>query len=335
MQSQTVLVTGGAGYIGSHVCKALAQEGFTPVSYDDLSNGHRWAVQWGPLEVGDIRDRDRLRQVVKTHKPVGVLHFAGRIEVGESLQNPVAFYDVNVVGTLSLLQVMAEAGIGAFIFSSTAATYGVLEDVPVTETQRCEPINPYGRSKLVAEQMIADMGRAHGISWTNLRYFNASGADPEREIGEAHRHETHLIPLAIEAARGLRSAFSVFGRDYPTPDGSCIRDFIHVTDLAQAHVRALKRLIDGQPSATFNLGTGTGASVLEVLQALEQVSGRAVPTEYHDRRAGDPPALVGNPAQAIAALGWAPCHSDLLSVMADAWDWHTGAFFNQSAFASA
>jgi UDP-glucose-4-epimerase GalE len=313
----------------------LAQEGWTPVAYDNLSNGHRWAVQWGPLEVGDIRDRDRLAAVVKAHRPEGVLHFAGRIEVGESLQAPFDFFDVNVTGTLTLLDVMAQAGIEALIFSSTAATYGVLDEVPVSERQPCAPINPYGRSKLIAEQMIADMGRAHGISWTNLRYFNASGADPEREIGEAHRHETHLIPLAIEAARGLRPAFSIFGRDYPTPDGSCIRDFVHVTDLAQAHVKALKRLFDGKPSTTFNLGTGTGASVLEVLQALETVSGLVVPTEYHDRRAGDPPALVGSPAQAIAELGWTPRHSDLQSVMADAWDWHTGAFFNQAAFASA
>jgi UDP-glucose-4-epimerase GalE len=335
MKSPTVLVTGGAGYIGSHVCKALAAEGWTPVAYDNLSNGHEWAVRWGPLEIGDIRDRDRLAAAVKTHRPQGVLHFAGRIEVGESLQAPFGFYDVNVNGTLTLLDVIAAAGIEALIFSSTAATYGILETSPAPETHPCAPINPYGQSKLMAEQMIADMGAAHGMKWTNLRYFNASGADPEREIGEAHRHETHLIPLAIEAALGSRSAFTVFGRDYPTPDGSCIRDFIHVSDLARAHVLALKRLLDGGTSTTFNLGTGTGASVIDVLQCLETVAGIPVPTEYKDRRAGDPPALVGDPAKAIAALSWTPRHSDLTSIIADAWAWHTGAFFTQSAFAAA
>lgn len=325
MLARTVLVTGGAGYIGSHVCKALAEAGFNPVSYDDLSNGHAWAVQWGPLEIGDIRDRERLRAVVRAHRPEAVLHFAGRIEVGESIEAPFEFYDVNVAGTLSLLGVMAEAGIEALIFSSTAATYGVLHATPAPETHPCDPINPYGRSKLMAEQVIADMGLATGMTWTNLRYFNAAGADPERQIGEAHRNETHLIPVAIEAALGDRSAFSVFGRDYPTPDGSCIRDFIHVTDLAQAHVLALKRLLDGGASTTFNLGTGTGASVLEVLRCLETVADVPVPREYRDHRAGDPPALVGNPAKAIAALSWTPRHSDLTSIVADAWAWHTGA----------
>lgn len=331
MHARAVLVTGGAGYIGSHACKALAEAGWTPVAYDNLSNGHEWAVQWGPLEVGDIRDRERLRAVVKAHRPEAVLHFAGRIEVGESLQAPFDFYDVNVNGTLTLLGVMAEAGISALIFSSTAATYGVLDRTPAPETHPCSPINPYGRSKLVAEQMIADMGAATGMTWTNLRYFNAAGADPESVIGEAHRHETHLIPLAIEAALGARPAFSVFGRDYPTPDGSCIRDFIHVSDLAQAHVLALKRLMDGGVSATFNLGTGTGASVLEVLQGLETVAGVAVPTEYRDYRAGDPPALVGDPSQAMAALSWVPRRSDLNSIIADAWAWHTSGIYARSA----
>lgn len=332
MQARNVLVTGGAGYIGSHVCKSLAEAGWTPVAFDNLSNGHAWSVRWGPLEVGDIRDRDRLRAVIRAYRPEGVLHFAGRIEVGESLQAPFDFYDVNVAGTLSLLGVMAEAGIAALVFSSTAATYGILDHVPASEVHPQAPINPYGRSKLMAERVIADMGAATGLKWTCLRYFNAAGADPDGEIGEAHRTETHLIPLAIEAARGQRAAFSVFGMDYPTPDGSCIRDFIHVADLARAHVLALQRLLDGGASAAFNLGTGTGASILDVLRCLETVSGVAVPTEIRDRRAGDPPALVGDPARAVEALTWTPRRSDLTSILADAWTWHTGAFFNRAAF---
>lgn len=333
MDARAVLVTGGAGYIGSHVCKALAEAGWTPVAYDDLSNGHAWAVQWGPLEKGDIRDRDRLRAVVAAHRPEAVLHLAGRIEVGESLRTPLPFYDVNTGGTLALLDVMAEAGIGALIFSSTAATYGVLDTTPAPETHPCQPINPYGRSKLVAERMIADMGAATGMAWTALRYFNAAGADPEGIIGEAHRNETHLIPLAVQAALGERGAFPVFGRDYPTPDGSCIRDFIHVSDLAQAHVLALKRLLDGGASTTFNLGTGTGASVLKVLQCLETVSGLRVPAEYRDSRPGDPPTLVGDPSRAMAALSWTPRRSDLTSIIADAWAWHTGRGLARSAIA--
>lgn len=332
MQARNVIVTGGAGYIGSHVCKALAEADWTPVTYDNLSNGHEWAVRWGPLEVGDIRDRDRMRDVVKAYRPEGVLHFAGRIEVGESLQAPFDFYDVNVAGTLSVLAAMAEVGVEALIFSSTAATYGVLERVPAPESHPRLPITPYGQSKLMAEQVIADMGGATGMKWTSLRYFNAAGADPGGEIGEAHRHETHLIPLAIEAVRGERATFPLFGTTYPTPDGSCIRDFIHVSDLAQAHVLALRRLLDGGNSTALNLGTGTGASVLEVLSSLQAVSGVPVPTEVRDRRAGDPPALVGNPAKAIEALSWAPQRSDLTSIIADAWAWHTGAFFNRSAF---
>ncbi|GEO80573.1 UDP-glucose 4-epimerase GalE [Pararhodospirillum oryzae] len=330
MHARAVLVTGGAGYIGSHVCKALAEAGWTPVAYDNLSNGHAWAVRWGPLEKGDIRDRDRLRAVVATHRPDAVLHFAGRIEVGESLKAPLEFYDVNVSGTLTLLDVMVEAGIQALVFSSTAATYGVLESTPAPETHPCDPINPYGRSKLVAERMIADVGAATGMGWTSLRYFNAAGADPQGAIGEAHRNETHLIPLAIEAALGERGVFSVFGRDYPTPDGSCIRDFIHVSYLAQAHVLALKRLLDGGASTTFNLGTGLGASVLDVLCCLETVAGVPVPTEYRESRAGDPPALVGDPSRAKTALSWTPCRSDLTSIIADAWRWHTGDMFSRS-----
>lgn len=322
MHARAVLVTGGAGYIGSHVCKALAEAGWTPITYDNLSNGHDWAVRWGPLEIGDIRDRERLRSVVRSHRPEAVLHFAGRIEVNLSLRSPLTFYDVNVNGTLTLLDVMAEAGIGALIFSSTAATYGIPDNTPVLETHPCAPITPYGRSKHMAEQMIADMAAATGLSWTNLRYFNAAGADPDSGIGEAHRHETHLIPLAIEAALGGRAAMSVFGRSHPTPDGSCIRDYIHVSDLAQAHVLALKRLLNGGASATFNLGTGTGASVLEVLQRLETIAGVPVPTEYRDSRPGDPPVLVSDPSKAMAALSWTPRRSDLTTIIADAWAWH-------------
>ena len=333
MQSRKVLVTGGAGYIGSHVCKALAEDGWTPVTYDNLSNGHAWAVRWGPLEIGDIRDRERLNAVVKAHRPEGVLHFAGRLEVGESLRDPFTFYDVNVRGTMTLLDVMTKADIEALIFSSTAATYGVLKTMPAPETHPCAPINPYGRSKLMAERIIADMGAATGMKWTSLRYFNAAGADPDRELGEAHRNETHLIPLALASALGQRPPFSVFGSDFPTPDGSCIRDFIHVSDLARAHVLAFRRLLDGGASTTFNLGTGAGASVLDVLACIEAVTGLPVPRHCRDLRAGDPPALVGDPSLALSALSWAPRRSDLTSIISDAWNWHTSDFFAQAAFA--
>ena len=324
MRARTVLVTGGAGYIGSHVCKALAQAGWHPVTYDDLSNGHHWAVQWGPLEQGDMRDAGRLRAVIAAHRPEAVIHLAGRIEARESVEAPFAFYDVNVCGTLVLLRSMAEAGIGALIFSSTAATYGALQCVPVPESHACVPISPYGRSKLMAEQMIADVAVMSGLAWTNLRYFNAAGADPEGQIGEAHRQETHLIPLAIAAARGEVETFSVFGRDHPTPDGSCVRDFIHVSDLAEAHVLALTRLLDGEASTTLNLGTGTGASVLEVLQCVEEVTGLSVPTRNLDGRAEDLPILVGDASKAKSLLSWTPRRSDLASIIADAWAWHSG-----------
>jgi len=333
MQSHRVLVSGGAGYIGSHVCKALAQEGWTPVTYDNLSNGHDWAVRWGPLEIGDIRDHERLSAVVRTHRPEAVLNFAGRIEVGASVQSPHDFYDVNVRGTLTLLDVMAKADIGTLIFSSTAATYGILHAIPASENHACVPITPYGQSKLMAERIIADMGTATEMKWTNLRYFNAAGADPEGEIGEAHRNEIHLIPLAIASALGERPAFSVFGREHPTPDGSCIRDFIHVSDLARAHVLALQRLLKGGTSTTLNLGTGTGASVLDVLHSIETVTGLTVPTQWQSNRAGDPPILVGDPSNARAALSWMPQRSDLIAIVNDAWNWHTSAAGRRAAFA--
>ncbi|WP_413204246.1 UDP-glucose 4-epimerase GalE [Rhodospirillum sp. A1_3_36] len=329
MSSQNILVTGGAGYVGSHVCKALAEEGWTPITYDNLSNGHEWAVQWGPLEIGDIRDRERLKSIVQTYNPAGALHFAGRIEVGESIRQPILFYDINVNGTLVLVDVLVEAGVEALIFSSTAATYGLLNHWPVSEEHPCAPFTPYGRSKFMAEQVISDSGTSHGLKWTTLRYFNAAGAAPSGELGEAHRNEIHLIPLVIQAAMGKRQAFSIYGTDYATPDGTCIRDFIHVTDLAAAHVSALKRLLGGGESVLLNLGTGVGVSVLEVVKALEEVAGVPVPTEIQDRRVGDPPILVGDPRRAQTVLPWMPQRSDLISILADAWAWHTSDFCAQ------
>lgn len=322
----TILVTGGAGYIGSHTCKALFDAGWLPVAYDDLSNGHDWAVRWGPLEMGDIRDRDRLIQVIRRHNPVGVLHFAGLIEAGLSVTEPMRFYDVNVRGTMALLEaIMATAPI-PLVFSSTAAVYGALERSPADETHPLSPVSPYGRSKLMVEQIIADLGEAKGLNWTALRYFNAAGADPEGEVGEAHRPETHLIPLALEAAAGSRPAFTLFGTDYATPDGTCVRDFIHVADLARAHVMALSRLLGGGWSTALNLGTGQGYSVRDVIKAVEKVSGWRVPLLVRDRRPGDPPALVGDSRRAESVLGWTPVRSALEDIVTDAWNWHCRHF---------
>ncbi|CAA7621927.1 UDP-glucose 4-epimerase GalE [Magnetospirillum sp. SS-4] len=322
----TILVTGGAGYIGSHTCKALSEAGWLPVAYDDLSNGHDWAVRWGPLEVGDIRDRDRLIEVIRRHNPVGILHFAGLIEAGLSVTEPMRFYDVNVRGTMALLEaIMATAPI-PLVFSSTAAVYGTLERSPADETHPLAPVSPYGRSKLMVEQMITDLAHAKGLNWTALRYFNAAGADPEGELGEAHQPETHLIPLAIEVAVGRRSAFTLFGKDYDTPDGTCVRDFIHVADLARAHVLALGRLLHGGWSTALNLGTGRGYSVRQVIKAVEEVSGRKVPVLVRDRRPGDPPSLVSNSDRAHKVLGWAPIRSGLDDIVADAWNWNSRHF---------
>jgi UDP-glucose 4-epimerase len=318
---RTVLVAGGAGYVGSHTCLALAAAGFKPVVFDDLSNGHREHVQWGPLEVGDIRDRARLDAVFAAHQPVAVLHFAARIEVGESVKDPGAFFDNNVGGTISLIEAARRAGVEAMVFSSTCATFGDPVTLPMDETHPQAPLNPYGRSKLMVEQALADYGRYVGFRSTVLRYFNAAGADPEGRIGEWHEPETHAIPLAIQVAMGQRSHFSIFGDDYDTRDGTAVRDYVHVLDLADAHVAALNRLLEGAPSTSYKLGAGNGTTVKELIAGVERAAGKPLAVQMAGRRPGDAPILVGDSAKARAELGWAPSR-DLNVILGSAWRWH-------------
>jgi UDP-arabinose 4-epimerase len=320
--NSTVLVTGGAGFVGSHACKALSRHGFTPVVYDNLSHGHEDAVRWGPLERGDLLDRTRLGEVIAAHNPAAIMHFAAFIAVGESVTDPGKYYRNNVAGSLSLMEATRDHGIKAFVFSSTAAVYGLPEVVPIPEGAPKLPINPYGHSKWMVECMLRDFGEAHGLKSMALRYFNAAGADPDGETGERHDPETHLIPLALDAAAGDGKPLTVFGEDYDTPDGTCIRDYIHVADLAEAHVAALQALLDGAGSNAYNLGTGNGFTVRQVIDAVEKVTCRAVPHSIGPRRAGDPASLVADPSAATRDLGWRPLVSDLESIVATAWAWH-------------
>jgi UDP-arabinose 4-epimerase len=317
-----VVVTGGAGYIGSHTCKALAQAGFTPVAYDNLSVGHRWAVKWGPFEVGDIRDGGRLADVLTRYGPPAVIHFAASAAVGESVTDPGAYYRNNVVGSLCLLEAMRDQKVPVLVFSSTAAVYGIPLQDPIPENHPLQPINPYGASKLMAERMIQDFAAAHALRYARLRYFNASGADPDGELGEDRGSETHAIPLALLTALGRRSSFALFGDDYPTPDGSAIRDYVHVSDLATAHVLALRRLLAGDRGMTLNLGTGEGHSVLALVAAIERIIGRTLAVRRAARREGDPPRLVADAQLAREQLGWQPRFNDLDSIVRTAWKWH-------------
>ncbi|ARQ60337.1 UNVERIFIED_ORG: UDP-glucose 4-epimerase [Rhizobium etli] len=321
MAGETVLVVGGAGYIGSHTCLDLANKGYKPVVFDNFSNGHREFVKWGPAEEGDIRDRARVDEVLAKHQPAAILHFAALIEVGESVKDPVSFYENNVIGTLTLLSAAQAAGINAFVFSSTCATYGLPQSVPLDETHRQVPINPYGRTKYIVEQALADYDQYKSLRSVVLRYFNAAGADFEGRIGEWHQPETHAIPLAIDAALGRRQGFKVFGSDYETRDGTCVRDYIHVLDLADAHVRAVEYLLKGGESVALNLGTGTGTTVKELLGAIEDVSNRPFPVEYIGRREGDSHTLVANNDKARDVLGWVPQY-DLSAIIRSAWNWH-------------
>ena len=319
-----VLVTGGAGYIGSHACKALAAGGYEPVVYDDLSNGYAAAVRWGELEIGDVRDKSRLAEVVKKYRPESVIHFAGLIEVGRSVREPDVFWDHNLNGVATVLQVMRGAGIRRIVFSSTAACYGRPEAAPLhmlSEDLPTMPINPYGDSKLAAERLISASSRAYGLEGVCLRYFNAAGADPQLEIGEAHQPETHLIPLAIEASLGLGSPLTIFGGDFPTRDGTCLRDYIHVADLARAHVLALEVRLGLENFMAINIGTGRGASVKEVVTAVGRATGRPTPYSMGPRREGDPAALVANPRLAGTVLGWSPAYTDLDTIIEHAVAW--------------
>jgi UDP-glucose 4-epimerase len=317
----TVLVAGGAGYVGSHCCLALAEAGFAPVVYDNLSNGHEAFVQWGPLEVGDIRDGARLDAVIARHKPVAVLHFAALIEVGESVKEPGRFYDNNVGGTITLIEAVRRGGIEAMVFSSTCATYGHPTRLPMDESHPQLPLNPYGRSKLMVEQILADYSRYAGFRSVCLRYFNAAGADTAGRIGERHEPETHAIPLAVQAAMGLRPGFKLFGQDYDTRDGTAVRDYVHVMDLADAHVRALRYLLDGGETAAFNLGTGTGTTVRELIATIAHRSNQPFEVETAARREGDATCLVADNQRARTVLGWRPTR-DLDEVVRTAWAWH-------------
>jgi UDP-arabinose 4-epimerase len=319
----TVLVTGGAGYIGSHVCKALAAAGYRPVTYDNLSEGHHWAVRWGPLERGNLAHTARLENAIRRHRPVAVIHLAGVIAAGESVSDPAKYYDINVAGTLSLLSVMRQQGIDRIVFSSSAAVYGEPRATPITEDHPLLPINPYGAGKLACERILHDFAGGYGMRSVSLRYFNAAGADPEGGIGEAHRVETHLIPLVLEAALGQRPAVSVFGTDYPTRDGTCMRDYVHVADLADAHVLAMDYLSGQAGAHVFNLGSGTGATVAEVVEAARAVTGRPIPVQMRVRRPGDPAALVADASRAKQVLRWMPRHPTLNAQVASAWKWHS------------
>ena len=318
----SVLVTGGAGYIGSHAVKALRAAGEDVVIYDNLSAGHRAAAEGAgaPLEVGDIQDVPRLRAVMDAHRVDAVMHFAAWLSVGESVTAPIGYYRNNVGGALAVLQAMVETGVGHFIFSSTAATFGNPVETPITESHPQRPINAYGETKLAIERALPHFERAYGLRSVALRYFNAAGADADGVLGEDHRPEIHLIPRAVDAALG-RDVFSVFGQDYATPDGTCLRDYVHVTDLAAAHLLSLNSLRAGRPSAAYNLGNGRPASVREVVAAVERVSGRTVPVTMGPRRAGDPAVLVASSEAIRKTLGWTPKYEDIDVIVETAWRW--------------
>lgn len=320
--AETVLVTGGAGYVGSHTCKVLAARGYLPVSLDNLVRGHRWAVQWGPLAENDITDGTALDRIFSAYRPKAVIHFAAYAYVGESVDNPAKYYGNNVAGSIALLDAMRRHGCGNIIFSSSCSTYGIPSQSPIPEDHPQVPINPYGRSKLMMEQIIRDYGSAYGIRHAILRYFNAAGADPDGQIGEDHDPETHLIPLLLQTVQGERKCTEVYGTDYDTPDGTAVRDYVHVMDLGNAHVLALQYLIQSGSSLCLNLGTGQGNSVLEVIEAVRQVTGKPVAYRTVDRRPGDPPMLVARADQAYSLLGWKPGFIDIKDTISTAWHWH-------------
>lgn len=320
-----ILVTGGAGYIGSHTAKLLAHSGYEPVTFDNLSTGHRSAVRWGPLVEGDLANPGQVRKVIRQYRIDAVVHFAASAYVGESMSEPRKYFQNNVVNTLNLLDAMLDSDVKQIVFSSSCATYGIPNAVPVTEDSPQRPINPYGESKLFVERVLHWYGEAYSMRGTALRYFNAAGADLDGEIGENHDPETHLIPLVMHAALGKRPHIDLYGTNYPTLDGTAIRDYVHVTDLAEAHVLALRHLIDGGPSVALNLSAGRGHSIQEVITEVERVSGLRVLIHEAPRRAGDPAVLVGDPARAEDVLGWRAEHSSLESIIQTAWTWQKRA----------
>lgn len=318
-----ILVVGGAGYIGAHACKALAGAGYRPIVFDNFSSGHEHAVLWGPHVKGDIRNRDDLEKAFVQYRPKGVMHFAACIEVGEGERNPLKFWDNNVAGTTTLLSVMQDYECHNIVFSSTCATYGEPKSLPITEYEPQTPTSVYGRTKLAVEQILSDVSRAQGLRYAALRYFNAAGASPDGEIGEEHDPETHLIPNALKAASGIGSKMKLFGDDYDTPDGTCVRDYIHVMDLAEAHVSAIDRLIKGSEPILCNLGTGRGFSVKEILSAVSESVGTDVPFEIHPRRPGDVSQLYADISYAREILGFRPKYLDPLIIVEHAWKFHS------------
>jgi UDP-arabinose 4-epimerase len=320
-----ILVSGGAGYIGSHTCKALKRAGYEPITLDNLSLGHRDFVRWGPLVVADIADTSTVRDVCRDYQVVAAIHFAAYAAVAESVSDPGKYYANNVVGSHRLLEGLRAAGVSTVLFSSSCAVYGSPNQQPISEETPTNPINAYGASKLMVERMLADYGDSYNLRWSALRYFNACGADAEGEIGELRDDETHLIPRALMWIQGHLENFQIFGSNYPTPDGTAIRDYIHVTDLADAHLLALRALLDGGPSGIFNVGTGRGYSVKQVVDEIERTTGVNIPIAYAERRQGDPPVLVADPKRAAARLGFRPQNSDLGTIIRTAWAWHQTA----------
>lgn len=325
----TILVTGGAGYIGSHACKALAAAGYTPVTYDNLSTGWQDAVKFGPFEQGDLLDRARLDEVFAKHRPAAVMHFAALSQVGESMTDPGKYWRNNVSGSLTLIEAATDAGCLDFVFSSTCATYGDQDNVVLDENSPQYPVNSYGASKRAIENILANFESSHGLNSVVFRYFNVAGADPDAEVGEFHQPETHLVPLMLDAIDGKRPALTIFGTDYETPDGTCIRDYVHVCDLVDAHVLGLKWLEQQKGSRIFNLGTGNGFSVREVVDNSRSVTNRDVPIVEGDRRPGDCTRLVSGSSRAVTELGWSPSRSDMATMISDAWRWHQTGHYDR------
>jgi UDP-glucose 4-epimerase len=317
-----ILVVGGAGYIGSHMCKHLFKRGYQPIVLDNLVCGHRQAVQWGPFFEGSMSDSHLLREIFSNYPIAAVMHFAAFCYVGESVTEPAKYYENNVANTISLLEVMLEKRVSNFIFSSSCATYGEPIEVPIREDHPLKPISPYGRTKLMVEQILEDFREAYGLASVSLRYFNAAGADPDGELGEDHDPETHLIPLVLQTALGQRPRVDIFGDDYPTKDGTCIRDYIHVEDLAQAHLIGLERLLGGEAGGQYNLGNGQGHSVKQVIEMAGRVTGKPIPVSVGERRKGDPAVLVSSSEKAIHDLGWRPRFPGLEAIIETAWNWH-------------
>ena len=318
----SILVTGGAGYIGSHMCKALKKKGFIPITYDNLSEGDESAVKWGPLIIGDLNDSNRLNFAINTYKPIAVMHFAANALVSESVKNPGKYYQNNVANTINLLNAMVANNLKTIIFSSTCATFGLPQNTPICEQHPQKPINPYGRSKWMIEQILEDFKKAYGIESAILRYFNAAGADLDTEIGENHKTETHLIPLTIYAALNINPHITIYGNDYPTEDGTAIRDYIHVNDLADAHLRALEYLLSNKQSIKLNLGTGKGFSVLQIIEQIKEITQIDFLVKKSKKREGDPSILFANSSLAKKLLGWQPQYSDLKTIIESAWLWH-------------